>query len=251
METVNGEWYMKGCGREDPGRLRTVDQAAALIREIGFLPLFSNEIPGFSVEERSWSGDWWTDDPDRDPWSWRQQLSRRPEILYGKFFDRKAGFVSADWFPVFANYRRDGWDFDALRDEGLAPHRAAKLMEPFLEDGQPTDAEYLSCVLKDRAGFGKGGEKNYEGVLTDLQMQSYLFLADFRRRVNRAGVPYGWHLAVVAAPESKLGYDRIAAAYAEAPARSWERITEQIRRFFPEAEDPALQKLLGLRRTPR
>ena len=251
METINGEWYMKGCGREDPGRLRTVDQAAALIREIGFLPLFSNEIPGFSVEERSWSGDWWTDDPDRDPWSWRQELSRRPEILYGKFFDRKAGFVSADWFPVFANYRRDGWDFDALRDEGLAPHRAAKLMEPFLEDGQTTDAEYLSCVLKERAGFGKCGEKNYEGVLTDLQMQSYLFLANFRRRVNRSGAPYGWHLAVVAAPESKLGYDRFAAAYAEAPARSWERITEQIRRFFPEAEDPALQKLLGLRRTPR
>ena len=58
METINGEWYMKGCGREDPARLRTVEQAADLIRKLGFLPLFSNEIPGFSVEERTWAPDW-------------------------------------------------------------------------------------------------------------------------------------------------------------------------------------------------
>jgi hypothetical protein len=244
METVNGEWYMKGCGREDPGRLRTVDQAAALIREIGFLPLFSNEIPGFSVEERSWSGDWWTDDPDRDPWSWRQQLSRRPEILYGKFFDRKAGFVSADWFPVFANYRRDGWDFDALRDEGLAPHRAAKLMEPFLEDGQPTDAEYLSCVLKDRAGFGKGGEPNFEGAVTALQMQLYLTVGDFRQRRNRGGLPYGWAIAVYAPPENLWGYEAVTAAYGESPERSGERILRRMEELYPIPDRRAAERLI-------
>ena len=31
-------------------------------------------------------------------------------IAYGKFFDRKAGFISREWLPVFANYRRDGYD---------------------------------------------------------------------------------------------------------------------------------------------
>ena len=251
METINGEWYMKGCGREAPERLRTVDQAAEMIRRIGFLPLFSNEIPGFSVEERTWSPDWWTDDPARDPWSWRQQLAREPDILYGKFFDRKAGFVSADWFPVFANYRRNGYDFDALRDEGRAPHRAVKLMEPFLREGMPADTQLLSCRLKELAGFGKDGEKNFEGVLTDLQMQTYLFLSDFRQRVNRAGEPYGWHLAVLAAPETKLGYDWVTFGYRERPDRSWERIVSQMRSHFPDADQYGLQRLLGLRRIAR
>ena len=122
-------------------------------------------------------------------------------------------------------------------------------MEPFLEDGMPTDAEYLSCVLKDRAGFGKGGEKNYEGVLTDLQMQTYLFLTDFRQRVNRRGSPYGWHLAVVAAPESRLGYDAFSAAYREPPAQSYARVAAHLRKFYPDATDEALQKLIGIRRT--
>ena len=245
METINGEWYMKGCAAHDPKRLRTVEAAAALIREMGFLPLFSNDIPGFSVEERTWAGDWWTDDPARDPWAWRQILSRQPDLVYGKFFDRRAGFISAEWFPVFANYRRNGYDFDTLIDEGLAPHRAQKLMQPFLTDGMPNDASLHSFRLKELAGFGKGGEKNFEGVLTDLEMQSYLCIADFRQRLNKAGNPYGWHIAVIETPERKLGYEAFSAAYRETPEASWAAVKARIRSFFPDAAEAQLQKWLG------
>lgn len=245
METLNGEWYMKGCAKDDPHRLHTALEAAALVREIGFLPLFSNDIPGFSVEERTLPTDWWTDDPSRDPWAWRQILARQPDILYGKFFDKRAGFVSAEWFPAFANYRRNGYDFDTLIDEGLAPHLAQKLMQPFLTDGLPNGTELHSFALKAQAGFGKGGEKNFEGVLTDLQMQTYLCIGDFRQRLNKAGQPYGWHIAVITPPETKLGYDAITEAYHESPQASWERMITQIRRFFPKTTDDQLQKWLG------
>lgn len=247
METINGEWYMKGCGPEDPARLRRVEDAAALVRELGFLPLFANEVPGFSLEERTLAGDWWTGDPGRDPWEWRQQLSRMPGVFYGKVFARRAGFVSAAWFPAFANWRRNGYDFDTLRDEGLAPHRAKKLMEPFLTEGMPNDTALLSCVLKERAGFGKGGEKNYEGVLTELQMQSYLMIGDFRQRLNRRGEPYGWHLALIQTPERKLGYEAVSAAYAEAPEASLERIVSHLRDRLPAAGEEALRLLLAKR----
>ena len=245
METINGEWYMKGCARDDPNRLHTVEEAAALIRRLGFLPLFSNEVPGFSVEERSFAADWWTDDPARDPWAWRQILSRRPDVLYGKFFERRAGFISAEWFPVFANLRRNGYDFDARIDEGLAPHRAKKLMEPFLTDGLPNDTALHSFALKALAGFGKGGEKNFEGVLTELEMQSYLIIGDFRQRLNKQGRPYGWHIAVIQTPEAKLGYAALSAAYREAPERSRGRILAQLRGAFPEAEEEKLLRLIG------
>lgn len=247
METVNGEWYMKGCAADDPNRLRTAADAAALVRKIGFLPLFSNEIPGFSIEERTLSENWWKDDAARDPWAWRQILARQPDIIYGKLFDRRAGFISAEWFPVLANYRRNGYDFDTLIDEGLAPHRARKLMRLFLTDGLPNEASFFSFQLKAAAGFGKGGEKNFEGVLTDLQMQTYLCIADFRQRLNKAGRPYGWNIAVIEAPERKLGYASFSAAYREDPERSWMRICEQIRRFFPDAAEAQLQKWLGFR----
>ena len=245
METINGEWYMKGCAASDLKRLRTAEDAAEWIREIGFLPLFSNEIAGFSIEERTFAGDWWTDDVSCDPWAWRQVLSRVPDILYGKFFGRRAGFISSEWFPAFANWRRDGYDFDTLIDEGLAPHREQKLMQPFLTDGMPNEAALLSAVLKQQAGFGKDGEKNFEGVLTDLQMKSYLIIGDFQQRVNKRGEPYGWHIARMQTPEAKLGYDTVTLAYSEDPQASKQRIYSQIRSFFPDAADAQLRKALG------
>ena len=45
---------------------------------------------------------------------WREIIARSGKVAYGKFFDKKAGFISVEWLPVFANYRRDGDDFDAL-----------------------------------------------------------------------------------------------------------------------------------------
>ena len=41
-----------------------------------------------------------------------------PQCIYGKFFHKKTGYISVEWFPHFANYRREGYDFDALYDDG-------------------------------------------------------------------------------------------------------------------------------------
>lgn len=42
-----------------------------------------------------------------------------------------------------------------------------------------------------RAGFGKEGEKGFDGVITTLQMQTYLCLRDFRQRKNKKGEVVG------------------------------------------------------------
>lgn len=248
METVNGEWYMKGCARNDPARIRTAEELIAVVREEGFLPLFSGGVPGFSVEERTPADDWWTGDPASDPWEWRMLLAARDEIAYGKFFDQKAGFVSKEWFPAFANYRRDGYDFDALFDEGLAPYRAKKLMDALALDEQMRGRALPTYELKELAGFGNGGEKNFPGVLTQLQMQTYLIMGDFRRRRNKRGEPYGWHIAVMMTPETKWGYDHVSAGYVEAPADSRARIVRQVAARYPDADEAALRKALGLGR---
>ena len=101
-------WVMQGLSRDDPNRIKSAEELERYVQEIGFLPLFRNEIPGFSAEERTASEDWWTGDADIDPWEWRKVIAARGNVAYGKFFDKKAGFISKEWFPVFANFRRDG-----------------------------------------------------------------------------------------------------------------------------------------------
>lgn len=68
-------------------------------------------------------------DAENDPWEWREIIARSGEVVYGKFFGKKTGFVSKEWFPVFANYRRDGYDFDARWDDELANIRNKRIMD--------------------------------------------------------------------------------------------------------------------------
>lgn len=230
---------MLGVDEDDPRRIKSVDELIELVNSLGFLPLFRNGIPGFSVEERTVGSYWWSGDEENDPWGWRRLAARSGKVAYGKFFDKKAGFVSLEWLPRFINYRRDGYDFDARADEGLVRDRERRLMTLF-ENGR----ELYSFEAKALAGFGKDGERNFEGTLTEMQMQTYLVVRDFRQRRNKHGEPYGWSIAVYAMPETVWGRETVTAAYSEEPEQSRLAVYEHIRSLWPEASDKSIKKLL-------
>ena len=243
MGNENGTWIMYGVEWDDPECLHTVDEAIEYINEVGFLPLFKNDIPGFSLEERTVPEYWWSGDELLDPWEWRAIIARRGDIAYGKFFDKKAGFISKKWLPYFVNYRRDGYDFDALWDDGKAPYKQKKIMDLYAEELK--DQEYFSNELKDKAGFGKNGEKGFDGVITALQMETYLCVRDFRQRKNKKGEEYGWAIAIYSTPEHLWGDDYITSAYKEKPEDSANRIAEHLRDIYSIATEKQIKKILG------
>ena len=105
--------------------------------------------------------------------------------------------------------------------------------------------ELYSFELKRLAGFGKKGEKNFEGTVTDLQMGGYLLIRDFRQRLNKKGLPYGWPISVYATPETLWGCEHIASAYSMQPEQSEELVYQQVQKNFPAATEAALQRVLG------
>lgn len=242
MANESGTWIMRGVSADDPKCIHTVEEAITYIEKVGFLPLFQNGIPGFSLEERTIPGDWWCGDRMRDPWEWREIIARSGRVAYGKLFDKKAGFIAKEWIPYFVNCRRDGYDFDALWEDGKASMRQKKIMDLFEEEG----TELYSFEVKQRAGFGKEGEKNFEGTVTGLQMQLYLCVKDFRQKKNKAGVGYGMDVAVYTRPEDLWGYRYVTGAYKETPEKSAQRIAAQGRKNFPETTDVQLRKILGV-----
>ena len=234
---------MRGVPAEDPSCIHNIDELERRVEEIGFLPLFAGDVSGFSVEEHTVPEDWWTRDPERDPWEWRALAARRGRVAYGKFFSGRAGFISREWVPVFANYRRDGYDFDARWDDELASRRQKKIMDLFM--GENADQELFSNQVKEQAGFGKGGEKNFEGTLTSLEMETYLVCRDFRQRKNKRGQSYGWAIAVLATPEHIFGRELVTAAYSEEPKDSLQKIVDRVKEFYPEAAEKVILKLAG------
>ena len=65
----------------------------------------------------------------------------------------------------------------------------------------------FSFEVKAQAGFGKGGEKNFEGTVTKLQMDTYLVVKDFQQKRNKKGEAYGWANAIYTLPEYLWGYE--------------------------------------------
>ena len=232
------EWVARALRRDRPDRIKTPAELTALVKRDGFLPLFANGVEGFSVEERTFARDWWCDDPERDPWEWRKILAAEGEVVYGKFFAGKAGFVSLEWLPVFANWRRDGYDFDALWSDGKADRREKLIMDLFADGG-----ELYSNEMKRLAGFGSV-VKNFEGALTALQHKFYLTVRDFRQRSNKKGEPYGWPIAVYSTPESRWGYALLSSAYGEPPEASRERIFARLRELYPDADGKRIKEIL-------
>ena len=108
-------------------------------------------------------------------------------------------------YPIFSS----GYDFDSRWEDERATMRQKRIMDRFLEQ-----EEWFSSELKRQAGFGKGGEKNFEGTVTDLQMGGYLLIRDFRQRINKRGVPYGWPISVYTTPEALWGCGHVISAYA-------------------------------------
>ena len=239
MAVENGVWTMYGMEWDDPYRIRSYRELINWINEIGFLPLFKNEIEGFSVEEHTSNLFWWTGEREQDPWEWRELIARSGEVAYGKFFHKKAGFISKEWFPYFANYRRDGYDFDARWEDGLASMRCKKIMDKF-EDQE----EWAGHELKGQEGFQKGGEKNFGGIMTELQMQTYLIIRDFRKRRNKKGLEYGMAVSVYMTPEELWGYDLVTSAYKETPENSGERIFRHIQEQYPDVTEKQIKHFI-------
>ncbi len=250
MAVENGEWIMRVLAWNDPYRIRSLRELVNWINDVGFLPLFANNFTGFSVEEHVSPDYWWTGDTEQDPWEWREIIAAGHEVAYGKFFDKKAGFISLEWLPYFVNYRRDGYDFDSAWEDSRV-NRREKLILDILTDTDSegemvwTNKQILSTDLKKLAGFGKNGEKNFPGITTDLMMKTYLVTSDFRRRVNKNGSEYGMAVSVLTLPEAIWGYDRVTSAYVESPHESWKRIVDRVKTLYPDANETDITKLIG------
>ncbi len=239
MITIDGNWVMEGLDLLDPRRIKTSDALSEYIDMVGFLPLFKNNVPGFSVEELTATQCWWGADPLKDPWVWREVIAEEGRIAYGKLFANRAGFISRKWYPVFAAYRRDGYDFDSRYEDGLASHRSKKVMDVLME------YEVLpSNEIKAMAGFGKEGEKGFEGAMTMLQMQTYITVRSFKRRSNKKNQEYGWPVANFSLSEHLFGEAYARSAYHLSSSEAKLKLIEQVKLYSPGAQQADIEKII-------
>ena len=215
------------------------EELAQLVNEIGFLPFFQSPVPGFSLKDCVPPQLWFPDEGD-GVWEWKGPVIRLSGGAYGKFFRGKAAFISRAWYPDFANYRRDGYDFDAAYDDGLASFKEKKIYDALAEAGT-----LLSKALRQRSAFVGQARTGYDTTLTRLQMRGYIITTDFEYALDGKGNPYGWGIARYATPESHFGADFTDKVYACTPEQSARRILDHLEKLLPQATPAQLRALLG------
>lgn len=228
-------------------RINTKQDVMDLIDYYGFLPFFENEIEGFSIAEMCNPKIYFTE--LEGPWDWKGPIISEMQCAYGKFFQKKAGFVSRKWFNDFANYRRDGYDFDARFEDGLASYN-----DQFLYDIVASRNSVLSKEAKAIGGYVKPKEKGkdaweprkgFDTTITRLQMQCYVITSNFEYELGKDGKPYGWGIAKYAIPEKYLGKQFEKHVYDREPLESKKRILRHLKKVLPDVSDNLLEYLIG------
>ncbi len=215
----------------------TLQDLEDAVKKFGILPLFKNPIPGFSVEEHV-SPELWFGDQE-GVWEWKGPVIRDTGCAYGKFLGGRAVFISREWFPDFANWRRDGYDYDARYEDELASYKD-KVFFDLLEAKAPV----LSGDLKKAGNYGKEGNKGFDTILNRLQAQCYVLTSDFVYKVDKHGKPYGWGVAQYSTPEKFMGLEFTDRVYDKKPEASYELIRDHLQELFPECDRKTIERYL-------
>ncbi|MBQ4109959.1 MAG: hypothetical protein IJC74_03655 [Clostridia bacterium] len=219
-------------------KINNLNDLINLVDKFGFLPFFKNGIDNFSIEEFCPEELWISADKD-GPWEWKGPVIQSGNCIYGKFFNGKAGFISKKWIPHFVNYRRDGYDFDTRYDDGLANYKDKELYDTIEKS-----KIILSKDLKHLHNYCKDGKKGFDTVITRLQMESYVCVADFVYMKDKFGKEYGWGVAEYTTPESVFGYDFVTSEYKTEPMKSKEIIIDYLKKLLPLADEKQINKLI-------
>ena len=199
------------------------------IDHVGFLPLLSSDIAGFSAEDivddecryvTFPDGGW-----DWPLWKWKGPIVTEGHVCYGKFFASKAGFITRNWWPDFCNYRR------SVHPEPEEGSIEEAILAVLSENGSMITREL-------RAACGFNGPKmrsRFDAYVTRLQMACRIVTEDFVYPTDRHGHEYGWGWSLMTTPEQLYGREHCCCE--RTPEESLQRIIAHLKVVIPEATD--------------
>ena len=206
------------------------------IQQVGFLPLLDSGIAGYSADEAVDpdcryvlldDGSW-----DWPLWDWKGPIVTESDCVYGKFFNKKAGFVSRSWWPDLYNWRRHSHP---------APSPGS-IEETILM----TLREHGSMITRDlrrACGFTEPKMRSrFDGYVTRLQMACRIVTEDFVYPQDKHGKRYGWGWALLSTPEQLLGKE--ACHCDRTPEESLARMLDHLRRLLPRASEQQITRLI-------
>ena len=211
-------------------------QLIECIQQVGFLPLLDSGIWGYSAEEMVTEDCRYVTFPDGGwdwpLWKWKGPIVTEGNCMYGKFFNKKAGFVSREWWPDLCNYRRS-----------QHPVPESGTIEDVILTTLNEHGSLITRQLRSLCGFtGPKMRSRFDGYITRLQMACRIVTEDFVYPLDKHNHEYGWGWSLLTTPERLLG--RETCQCERTPEASFVRLQAHFRTILPEASDKQILKLI-------
>ena len=196
------------------------------------IPFSWNETPAWDTPVR-----WHTGHQDTDPWAWRMRvLAENRDIAYGKFFFRKGGYITRDWYPCFLAARRNGMDFASAYQAGLFSQTSRQIYRLISDQGRvPLHAIRPMTGLKGPV---------IEKALVDLQMGLFITICGEMQHVTPYGSTQGWPSTVLCTTEAFWGDDVFTEASSMTRQQAVRQITEQVLALNPGAAAARIERFI-------
>ncbi len=206
------------------------------IQQVGFLPLLYSGIAGYSADEAVDpdcryvlldDGSW-----DWPLWDWKGSIITESDCVYGKFFNKKAGFVSRAWWPDLYNWRRHAH-----------PAPSPGTIEETILLTLREHGSLITRDLRRLCGFTEPKMRSrFDGYITRLQMACRIVTEDFVYPRDKHGKQYGWGWALLTTPEQLLGKE--ACLCDRTPEESLQRMIGHLKQLLPHTHDKHILKLI-------
>ncbi|MCH5226334.1 MAG: hypothetical protein J1F16_00745 [Muribaculaceae bacterium] len=219
------------------------------VDQIKILPFFPNNIKNLSISELCAPGMLFGGNYDEGCWEWKGPVIRQKTAAYGKFFRRKAGFVSLELLADFLNYRRYSYPIKAGSTDEM-------LLEIIKENDSLTSTELKKLVFGNRKRTrwdelpesnlmipANSKSKSLESPLQRLQMGGWILISDFEYKKTRSGERYGWGVARYSTPEVHFG-DSLLMPSDRNPLESLQNIIDKMKKIWPNVSQKNWEKLL-------
>jgi hypothetical protein len=212
----------------------------SIVEDLGFMTLSNNcidftNLSGLTVEEQ-----WHTDLPS-DPWQWRVNIEKDHKAAYAKLFDKKPGFISLEWYPIFLAARRKGRSFSEIYSEGLISSYSKQIYDLFKYHKTLAVHE-----IKSLGGFTKDLNSKYENAMCELQMWMFITVNGTKQKISAKGEPYGWPSTAYSTIEAWAGDQLIEEAADIKPEDAIDEIIMRVKDVIPNGEMKKIRRFVGM-----
>lgn len=169
-------------------KLLKYDDFIERVNELGVMA-FSRPLPGFpSLADETPGQNWFTGDPDTDPWCWKDRAVQEKKLAYGCVLGGNKGFVSSRMYALFYAAFRPEEHMEERQAYGLVSPVVWQIWQLFEKHNSLSTGEirkFMGVTKK------KGGSK-VDHAISELERQFYITVAGSRQKIDKYGQPFGW-----------------------------------------------------------